>query len=387
MKLIQILEASVLLVALVGCQRPTMTKVQGHLEEFSEEQLNAADGTQHLYPEHYPARGVIVSDKIDGTFSEGNFLQILLDTGISEVTLITDSVFSPEDLTGADAPNVRVLKDGYGGTVWARDWSPLTAIGAKNSAYAGEDVYLDFNYYAARWRDDSVPRVFAEALSAPRVSVPVYNEGGNFMVNGQGLCLMASRVSEANAKGAAMENDLVLDEAQIADYYTRFGGCSKVRIFPRMPIEGTGHIDLWAKFVSDDTVLVNQLTDETIATITESSQDERNAREIQAYLEERAVDMETMGLNVVRIPMPAPKGRITRSYMNSLLLNGHAIVPVYAADGIGETPDNALLEGYEQQVREAYESAGFKFVPVNSDLPIRRGGAVHCVTMQYGRAK
>jgi agmatine/peptidylarginine deiminase len=168
-----------------------------------------------------------------------------------------------------------------------------------------------------------------------------------------------------------------MDDHAIDAQYRALAGCKRTRIFPRMPSEGTGHIDMWAKFLNNNTVLVNQLEPATAQTDSSFSD---NLQAIHAYLEARVADLQAMGLTVVRIPMPLPLAGMTRSYTNSLLLNGTALVPVYR----NPAPDQDLFGDYERRVKAAYEAAGFKFVPILSDSMIAQGGAVHCVTMQYG---
>ncbi|NRA65625.1 MAG: agmatine deiminase family protein [Pseudobacteriovorax sp.] len=111
------------------------------------------------------------------------------------------------------------------------------------------------------------------------------------------------------------------------------------------------------------------------------------ALQVQKYLNDRADEIAALGFDVVRVPMPSPiAGRLVvmRSYTNSLLANGTAIVPRYVkpALGLGTYQDLELIEAYEADVTLAYEAAGYRVVFVNSDQLIAAGGAVHCVTMQ-----
>jgi agmatine/peptidylarginine deiminase len=341
----------------------------------------AASGKQTVYPEYLPARGVMVSAALIRIYGHWDLLRALEETGVSEVSVLggTDfelSVFKTRELETQRRVRLVSLSNIGSLTVWARDWAPLTALRTTSDGRS-ESVLLDFNYYQKRPADEMVPRVFAKALGMSRVSVPVYNEGGNFMVNEDGLCLMSSRVTEANSAAVAGRFDVVMDDHAIDAQYRALAGCKRTRIFPRMPSEGTGHIDMWAKFLNNNTVLVNQLEPATAQTDSSFSD---NLQAIHAYLEARVADLQAMGLTVVRIPMPLPLAGMTRSYTNSLLLNGTALVPVYR----NPAPDQDLFGDYERRVKAAYEAAGFKFVPILSDSMIAQGGAVHCVTMQYG---
>jgi agmatine/peptidylarginine deiminase len=80
--------------------------------------------------------------------------------------------------------------------------------------------------------------------------------------------------------------------------------------------------------------------------------------------------------------MPLPDSDVFRSYTNSLLLNGTALIPRYIRSISGSYPDQSLQDSYEAEVRAIYESLGYKVVFIPSDGMIDNGGAVHCVTMQ-----
>jgi agmatine/peptidylarginine deiminase len=260
--------------------------------------------------------------------------------------------------------------------VWARDWAPLSAIGNPDSTNAGKTVMLDFNYYSARPGDDVTPRSIEMSTQTPRVSVPVYNEGGNFMIAGDRHCMMSTRVSEANSRLRAKSGDTILNDEEIKEYYKQYAGCREVTIFPRMPYEGTGHIDMWVKALDAKTLIVNRL-DKAV---------DYSATQVQSYLNDRASELETMGYNVVRIPMPEPvlPNGAFRSYTNSLVLNGTALVPVYRVNPNGRFTDMDRIADYEKEVAAAYTAAGYRFVPIESTDLIIMAGAVHCVTMQLG---
>ena len=197
---------------------------------------------------------------------------------------------------------------------------------------------------------------------------------------------MTNRVTQANSV-RHFDNDLILNAGQIKSYYEDFAGCERVTIFPRLPAEGTGHIDMWAKFLSDDIVLVNELTRATLEEMADGTASKRTAVQIQKFLEERAVEIAAMGYQVIRVPMPSPvvgSNDIFRSYSNSLIVNKTAIVPRYSrpARGALDYEDEDLIAGYESSVRRAYEAAGLKVVFIDSDRLIASGGAIHCITMQ-----
>jgi agmatine/peptidylarginine deiminase len=372
--------------AVTACGPEAKSKLDGHYEEATASEMSAYRGKQTVPAEYAKSDAVIVSSELMSSYGREDLVKAIMDAGVKKVWITTSrgsglslqsSAFSRLRQTlGTQISKVSVVeqKDAGQVTVWARDWAPLGAVTANN-----ELRLLDFNYYPRRTADDATARSFAGLTGIPRVSVPVYNEGGNFMNNNRGECMMTTRVTDANAD-IWTAGDMVLDAEDIKRYYGEFAGCAETYIFPRMPTEGTGHIDMWAKFLNDDTVIVGQISDETLSYANSSNRS--LTQQVQRYLDTRAREIAQLGYNVVRIPMPVPTAEVFRSYTNSLLLNGTAIVPQYVRATRGSYQDQALQLRYEAEARRVYESLGYKVVFIPSDGMIATGGAVHCVTMQ-----
>ncbi len=370
----------------LGCGNPTQSGLQGHYEDANPSGMSVYRGQQVVPPEYARTESVIVSSTLFTSYGREDLLKAILDAGAKRVWVtvsrgsgesINSSTFSDlRLLLGSNINKVSLLeqKDAGGITVWARDWSPLGALSRE-----GKLRLLDLNYYPSRGADDATSRTFAGIAGVERVSVPVYNEGGNFMSNGRGECLMTTRVTDANSD-VFKSGDLVLNAEDVKQYYDDFAGCQNLSILPRMPTEKTGHIDMWGKFLDDDTIIVGQISDETLALANSSNR--TMAGQIQTFLNERAKQIQQLGYNVVRIPMPLPSPSLYRSYTNSLLVNGVAIIPQYKGSIGGNYLDQKLLSAYEAKVRQIYESLGYRVTFIPSDQMIATGGAVHCVTMQ-----
>ena len=161
-----------------------------------------------------------------------------------------------------------------------------------------------------------------------------------------------------------------------------------------MPYDATGHIDMWAKFLDDRTVMVNEIRPE-IFNLPYSFTDRQKVQEIADYLDARTSEMQRLGFRVVRVPMPAPafsnqRGDLIRSYTNSLFVNGATIVPVYRSpyygaehgNRFGQYEDAALLAEYEAEALNIYRQYGYRTSTIVTDDLIAMFGAVHCVTMQ-----
>ncbi|HYX35222.1 MAG TPA: agmatine deiminase family protein [Oligoflexus sp.] len=369
-----------------ACGTGAKSKLDGHYEEATASNMAVYRGQQVVPAEYAKADSVIVSSELLSGYGREDLVKAILDAGAKKVWVtvnrgsgqtLQSSTFSRlRQALGTSISKVSVVeqKDSGQVTVWARDWAPLGAL-----SDSSELRLIDFNYYPRRVADDATARSFAGLTGVERVSVPVYNEGGNFMNNNRGDCMMTTRVTDANAD-VFKAGDMVLDAEDIRQYYSDFAGCARTNIFPRMPTEGTGHIDMWGKFMNDDTVIVGQISERTLSLA--SSSNRSLTLQIQRYLDNRANDIADLGYNVVRIPMPVPNAGLFRSYTNSLLLNGTAIIPQYVRPSSGSYNDQSLVSTYEAEVRRVYQSLGYKVVFIPSDELIATGGAVHCVTMQ-----
>jgi len=214
------------------------------------------------------------------------------------------------------------------------------------------------------------------------------------MNNNQGDCLMTDRVVKAN-DAKELEEDQIYSKEQIEEFYSKFAGCKRTIIFESMPFEGTQHIDLWAKFLDDKTVIVNEIRDELLPLTTYQSEAREKTKKVKDYLDARAKEIENLGFRVVRVPMPlpwfGPEFNLFRSYTNSLIVNGVVAIPQYekptmAEDGVnGQYVDQQFLKGYEKEIIKTHQDFNLKVSMIPSDQLIAKGGAIHCTTMQIAR--
>lgn len=369
---------------------PAQSEVKGHFEGAKSLHLQPFENQVQMMPEYQDSEKVIISLDALTSYGMSVLVKEILDAGAKNVVVVaprganlnvqTSQAFRElrRLLSAAQLSRLEIIEHKKFGvaTVWARDWAPLGALHAD-----GSRLLLDFNYRLnGRPVDDHTPTILSESLPGyQRLSIPVYNDGGNFMINDQGVCLMTSRTTDDNAK-SYHPDDMILGADQISQYFLRFAGCKKVHIFPRIPYEFTGHIDMWAKFLDNDTVLAGSL-DPAIVALEKNSSNRKKAEQIRQYLEARRSDLESMGFNVVSVPMPLPdfSREVFRSYTNSLFVGKTAIIPKYSSR---QYLDSHLHSQYEAQISEAYTDAGFQVRMIESDQIIVHGGAIHCITMQ-----
>jgi agmatine/peptidylarginine deiminase len=378
------------------------SRVAGHFEEFSPEALEAFRNQQEVIAEHDPSQAIVMSYTMFTEHKREDMAEAFLRTAIDTLWVVVPKTYTAKEeaadlarlyqTAGQLRSKIRLLRQPVEGKLreWARDFAPLTA-----RTRQGGLALLDFNYYSDRPADDSVPQELAKEMGLPRISLPVYNEGGNFMNNRQGACLMTDRVLRANDQ-VEVEGDRILTPAEVEAYYRDFAGCKTVHIFPSMPYEGTRHIDIWGKFLDDRTIVVAEVEERVSSLSHYTAEDKLKVKEVRDYLEARTLELRNLGYDVVRVPMPAPifasdGFNLFRSFTNSLILNGTVFIPSYEKptnplDGInGAYADAAFLSDYHQKVQEVHERAGYTVVWIPSDSLIAKGGAVHCTTMQIAR--
>ncbi|MCK5800442.1 MAG: agmatine deiminase family protein, partial [Deltaproteobacteria bacterium] len=145
-------------------------------------------------------------------------------------------------------------------SIWARDFGPLSIVGVSAMGGPPTLAFVDFRYYHERVLDDQIPTALAKAWGINVYRPDMEFEGGNFMNTGEGLC--------AASKGVLWANPQLVQSA-VEQIYADYLGC-KVTVFPTpLEGEGTGHIDMFAKFSSDTTVLVGRYA---------TAQDSQNAK-------------------------------------------------------------------------------------------------------------
>jgi len=204
---------------------------------------------------------------------------------------------------------------------WARDeigvptWT-LDANGNKKFGIVDARYYHDFE-------NDAAIAQFFEADLIPLGSY--FHEGGNFLANEDGECIVV------NNKRAQVIPDVVFQMKY---------GCQKMLRLPF--IKGIGHVDESVKFIDRKTVITDDPT-------------------YQVLLQEA-------GYTVVM--MPRAKNKF-ETYINSVIINGTAFVPIF------NEPTDAEAE-------QVYQSFGLKVIPLDSTQLSNQGeGSLHCITMVY----
>ncbi|MCC6749405.1 MAG: agmatine deiminase family protein [Deltaproteobacteria bacterium] len=266
-------------------------------------------------------------------------------------------------LNPADATRVGWFQHAMS-SIWVRDSGPLAIVG---DAAAPKVSFVDFRYFHTRVLDDVVPTDLAAAWGVNVFRPDLDFEPGNFMTTSDGLC--------AASKGVLWFN-LQFTQSAVEQVFKDYLGCKKTLFPTPLKGEGTTHIDMFAKFGPDASVLVGEYA---------SSQDAGNKAILDANAALFAAATTGTGLpvKVTRIPMPDNNGgfagKIWRTYTNSIALASPdgskkvLLIPVYSDEASREA--TALA---------AYSAAfpGWTQTKIDSKEIIGWGGAMHCIAMQ-----
>ena len=200
---------------------------------------------------------------------------------------------------------------------WARDGLPIPVIGDRDPM-----KLVDARYFHNFEPDQKVADMFGVNLLRHQF----YFEGGNFIVNSRGDCLVVNNDTTQKMPETLFESKY---------------GCRRLLRLPF--VTGIGHADEVVRFVTDDHVFTS----------------------VKGYEQ----TLQEFGYRVTLLPRP--DGGRYRTYVNSLLLNGTIFLPVYDVKS-------------DAEARLIYEQIGFEVVPLLARQLSDRGlGAIHCITMTY----
>jgi agmatine/peptidylarginine deiminase len=240
-------------------------------------------------------------------------------------------------------------------TMWVRDYGPVFVVDSDRRR-----GIVDLDYRAEdRPNDDRVPGAVSPAFQAPLLPMNVELEGGNLLSNGDGLVLSTTAVIRPR-DGEGSQG------LSIREWCRHRLGARQLVLLEPLAGEPTGHVDMFAMFVSKDTVVVGSC---------DPKQDAANA----TILDDNARRLGTVRvpgglLRVLRIPMPRADEDVWRTYTNGILLNGALLAPSYR----GVRPE--IQKKAYRVLRRALP--GWQIVAVDASDLIRLGGAFHCISVQ-----
>ena len=277
-------------------------------------------------------------------------IQIL--AGSSENRSLIENVLTEHGLphSSVDIIQVPIM------TMWLRDFGPITVSDAN-----GFRSLVDFHYRERRGNnlDDGIPSHLAVMMDLNLMGSRMLAEGGDFLSNGRGLCLLSTRVINRNAHYLEMDPD------QTMANFAALLGFETLSMVPPLQGESTGHADMFCAFLKPDLVVVGSY---------EPAVDPENS----AQLDQVAAGLEGFPtldgpLKVERLPMPDHNDGVWRTYTNIVFANGVLLVPIYPE--YCPDLDKTALEFYRRHLPDR------QVVGIDASRLITMNGALRCITM------
>jgi agmatine deiminase len=241
---------------------------------------------------------------------------------------------------------------------WTRDWGPHFVFDEAGVCGIADPVFDGYPWVPGCFLNKSTPPepipgikdnigikyandnlvngVLATKFECPLISLPIYLTGGNVMVDGRNTAIATRQMLDENFPG--------FTEAQFRQIAEDSLGITNFIIVENPEINGIQHIDCYAKYLNETTILVKQVDPwnpeyaccEALAT--------HLANELNCYGEP---------YNILRIYCGSYSGNNTAGYTNSLILNNKVLVPLFS---IGS--DATAIQTY-QDAMPGYEVIGF----------------------------
>jgi agmatine/peptidylarginine deiminase len=236
-------------------------------------------------------------------------------------------------------------------SIWTRDYGPWFVFDGN-----GELAIIDHKYNRpSRPNDDLIPLYFGQAQGIPVFTHSMYHTGGNYMTDGAHVSSSTNLVyTEAATYNGMSETDV---NQLMSNYY----GVATYHVLQDIESGGIHHIDCWAKFLDEETVLVKQAATNHYT---------------YAALEQRATLLASLpastGRNyqVHRVFCYTMSSSQPAAYTNSLILNDNIYVPFFG----NATYDEQALAAY-RAAAPGYTVRGYYYSGFITD------DALHCRAM------
>lgn len=241
-------------------------------------------------------------------------------------------------------------------SVWVRDYGPFGLLERADANPAPAIVDTVYRHWQYRKNDDAAPRCLGSAENVPVYSMPLILDGGNFLIDSKGNFFTTKRTYMWNSDKSEEEVNRLLK----AYYNVKTINVVEYAGFPGEPADGTGHIDMFVKLLSDDTVLISQANEEPFKSNAEKA--------VQYFSSIKAPNGQPY--KIIRVKNWFD-GKTWYTYTNSLIVNGMVMMPAYKGK---DAENKAAAAAYEQGI------PGVKVRMIYSDNSIVSGGSIHCVT-------
>lgn len=260
-----------------------------------------------------------------------------------------------------------------GDDFWVRDFGPMAFY------YGNDDSigFTDMKYYDGRDLDNIFPALLAEKMGYNNYETTLNAEGGNFMTDGYGRMVFSSIIRTANSDIQRWTT------AKTYSTITSTLGTPDLKDLPTLNCDGgTGHIDLYTKFIDEETIIVSKYPNEITAADKQIIED--NYQKMAGWQ-----STYSRPYTIYRIPHPTDdNGKHTlvtcddlngdaRNFINGITVNNTFLFPAYSDEFDGN-------KAQTDEVVELFKSImpGYRVIPIDSRDMSPLGGAIHCITMQ-----
>jgi agmatine deiminase len=291
------------------------------------------------------------------------------------------------------------------------------------NTYGYEYVYKDFRLNNFDSLYGEIEKREAARLGIDVLSSEIVNEGGAFEVNGNGVMMAIEET--------ALQRNPDKSISEIEKEYLRLTGSKKMiwlkravihdRAFDGPAVENwftggaNGHMDEMARFVSDNTILLAQISEEERSSNPISKVDYEILEENFKILQ-RATDINEKPFQIIRVPSPnlnvpdyfteiivsdewrangslnmisfanGDTIRITKavSYMNFFISNEVVLSAKYWKEGMPES-ERKKDEEVKKILQQVFSER--KIIQINPLAINRGGGGIHCATQQQPKRK
>ncbi|MDP6418360.1 MAG: agmatine deiminase family protein [Candidatus Krumholzibacteria bacterium] len=233
-------------------------------------------------------------------------------------------------------------------SIWTRDYGPWYVFDGNG------DVNIIDHTYNRPWRpnDNMIPVYFGQQQGIPVISHDMFHTGGNYMTDGHHISMSTELVyNEASSNNG-------MNSSQVDQLMFNYYGVEDYEVLDYIESGGIHHIDTWAKFLDEETVLVKEVWP-SHHTYTKLNQRAALIASLQASTG-RNYQVHRVYCHDIGWSDPA-------SYTNSLILNDCVYVPTFG----NSSYDNQALQAYEDAM-PGYTVSGYYYSGFITD------DALHC---------
>jgi agmatine/peptidylarginine deiminase len=249
-----------------------------------------------------------------------------------------------------------VKSETFGDAVWTRDFSPVAFTDKQGKT---KSFIFNYNRGGEDYLKDQV--LLAKSLNLPTEKINLNLEGGNLLTDEAGRLYVSVAAIENNLNAGFTKTDYEARKSEFEDIFLNKMAVKDVVWLPRVlyELEGTGHVDMYIRFLSDNNVVVasskNKKINETL-------------NQIAKIVSEKGFNVHRIQANTKMVNRFVQKN-IFPSYTNSILIGKTIFIPKF-----GVVEDVAAAT--------TYEKLGYKVIQISGES-IHFGGSIHCMTYLY----